>query len=325
MKLPRRAFLRLAGGAVALPTLSRIATAQVYPSRPLHFIVGFPSGGAADITSRVIGQWMSDQLGQSVIIENKPGAATNVALQAVLSAPADGYTFGYISSSATINSSLYAKPPFDFRRDFAPVAGMVNYPHVLVVNTTVPAKTISEFIAWLKANPGKVSMASYGTGTTSHLAGELFMSMTDTHMIHVPYRGDAQAFPDLISDRVQMYITPVTGALPHIKSGALRPLAMMGNARSDALPDVPILADFVPGYEVNSFAGVAMRAGTPPDVIERLNRVITAGLADPHLAARLAELGAVPQPFTPAEFGAYMAAEAERWAKIVRAANVRIE
>jgi tripartite-type tricarboxylate transporter receptor subunit TctC len=325
MKLPRRAFLRLAGGAVALPTLSRIATAQAYPSRPLHFIVGFPSGGAADIVARVVGNWMSEQLGQSVIVENKPGAATNVALQAVLTAPADGYTFGYISSSATINSSLYAKPPFQIQRDFAPVAGMVNYPHVLVVNMTVPANTVPELIAWLKANPGRISMASYGTGTTSHLAGELFMSMTDTHLIHVPYRGDAQAFPDLIGDRVQVYVATLTGALPHIKSGALRPLAMMGKSRSDALPGVPTLAEFVPGYEVNSFAGVAMKAGTPPDIIERLSRVITAGLADPHLAARLAELGAVPQPFTPAEFGAYMAVEAEKWAKVVRAANVRIE
>jgi tripartite-type tricarboxylate transporter receptor subunit TctC len=325
MKLPRRAFLHLAGGAAALALVSRIATAQSYPSRPLHFIVGFPSGGAADITARVVGQWMSDQLGQSVIIENKPGAATNVALQAVLNASADGYTLGFISSSATINQSLYAKPPFNFQRDFAAVAGMVNYPHVLVVNMTVPAQTIAEFIAYLRANPGKVSMASYGTGTTSHLAGELFMSMTDTHVIHVPYRGDAQAFPDLIGDRAQMYITPVTGALPHIKSGALRPLAMMGNSRSDALPGVPILAEFVPGYEVNSFGGVVVKAGTPPDIIERLNRVINAGLADPHLAARLAELGAVPLPFTPAEFGAYMAKEAEKWARVVRAANLRIE
>jgi tripartite-type tricarboxylate transporter receptor subunit TctC len=325
MKLPRRAFLHLAGGAAALPLGSRIATAQSYPSRPLHFIVGFPSGGAADIVARVVGQWMSEQLGQAVIVENKPGAATNVALQAVLTAPADGHTFGYISSSATINSSLYARPPFNFQRDFAPVAGMVNYPHVLVVNMTVPAKTAPEFIAYLQANPGKVSMASYGTGTTSHLAGELFMSMTDTHLIHVPYRGDAQAFPDLLGNRVQMYISTLTSALPHIRSGALRPLAMMGKARSDALPDVPILAEFVPGYEVNSFAGVAMKAGTAPDIIERLNRVINAGLADPHLAARLLELGAVPLPFTPAEFGAYMVKEAEKWAKVVRAANVRIE
>jgi tripartite-type tricarboxylate transporter receptor subunit TctC len=260
-----------------------------------------------------------------VIIENKPGAATNVALQAVLSAPPDGYTFGYISSSATINASLYAKLPFQFQHDFAPVAGMVNYPHVLVVNMTVPAKTIAEFIAYLKANPGLISMASYGTGTTSHLAGELFMSMTGTRLIHVPYRGDAQAFPDLIGDRVQMYVSTLTGALPHIKSGALRPLAMMGNARSDMLPDVPTLAEFVPGYEMNSFAGVAVRAGTSTDIIARLNRVINAGLADPHLAARLAELGAVPLPFTPAGFGAYMAKEADKWAKVVRAANVRIE
>jgi tripartite-type tricarboxylate transporter receptor subunit TctC len=325
MKLPRRAFLHLAGGAAALPFLSRNAMAQSYPSRPLHFIVGFPSGGAADIVARVIGQWISEQLGQSVIIENKPGAATNVALQAVLTAPADGYTFCYISSSATINASLYAKPPFQFQRDFAPVAGMVNYPHVLVVNTTVTAKTAAEFIAYLKANPGRISMASYGTGTTSHLAGELFMLMTDTYLIHVPYRGDAQAFPDLLGDRVQMYISTLTGALPHIRSGALRPLAMMGNAKSDVLPDVPILADVVPGYEINSFAGVAMRAGTAPEIIERLNRVINAGLADPHLAARLAELGAVPLPFTPAEFGAYMVKEAEKWAKVVRAANIRIE
>ena len=209
-------------------------------------------------------------------------------------APADGYTFGYISSSATINPSLYAKLPFQIQQDFAPVAGMVNYPHVLVVNMTVPAQTAPEFIAYLKANPGKISMASYGTGTTSHLAGELFMSMTDTSLIHVPYRGDAQAFPDLLGNRVQMYISTLTGALPHIRSGALRPLAMMGKARSDVVPDVPVLADFVPGYEVNSFAGVAVRAGTPPDIIERLNRVINAGLADPRLEARLAELGAVP-------------------------------
>jgi tripartite-type tricarboxylate transporter receptor subunit TctC len=325
MKLPRRAFLRLAGGAAALPAISRIATAQSYPSRPLHFIVGFPPGGAADVVARVVGQWISDQLGASVIIENKPGAATNLALQAVLTAPADGYTFGYISSSATINSSLYAKPPFQFQRDFAPVAGMVNYPHVLVVNMTVPAKTIVEFIAYLQANPDKVSMASYGTGTTSHLAGELFMSMTDTHLIHVPYRGDAQAFPDLLGNRVQMYISTLTSALPHIKSGALRPLAMMGNAKNDVLPDVPVLAEVVPGYEINSFAGVAVKAGTPPEIVETLNRVINAGLADPRLAARLAELGAVPLPFTPAEFGAYMAKEAEKWAKVVRAANVRIE
>jgi tripartite-type tricarboxylate transporter receptor subunit TctC len=325
MKRQRRQFLHMAAGAAALPSVSRLAWAQAYPARPVRIIVGFPPGGASDTIMRIIAQWLSERLGQLVMVENKPGAATNLAVQTAINAEPDGYSLVYISSSTAINATFYRSLPFDFLRDCSPVGGVVYFPHVMVVNNAVAAATIADFITYVKANPGKINMASYGTGTTSHLAGELFMAMTGGRVTHIPYRGDPQAFTDLLSDRVQMYICTLTAALPHIRAGTLRGLALVGSARSDLLPGVPVLGEFVPNYEVNSAAGLGVKAGTPLDVIETLNREINLGLADPAIKKRLFELGAVPFMTTPAEFGAFMAAETDKWGKVIRAANIKTE
>ena len=325
MKPSRREFLRLAGSAAALPAATRIVKAQSYPTQPLHWIVGFPPGGGATIVTRIVAQWLSERLGQPVIIENRPGASTNISVQAVVNAPPDGYTLLYIAASAAVNVSLFDNLPFNLLRDIAPVSGMNDFPLVMIVNPLVPARTVAEFVAYAKANPGKVNMASFGTGSTSHVAGELFKSMTGVNMVHVPYRGEAPALTDLIGGQVQVMFDVLTGSLPHIRSGALRAVAMAGKTRFAALSDVPTIGGTVEGYEANSWAGVGVPRGTPTEIIERLNHEINAGLVNPLVKARLGEVATVPMIFTPAEFGSYMAAETEKWAKVVKFAGIRAE
>ena len=323
MKLPRRAFLHLAAGA--LPLLVRTARAETYPTRPIRLIIGFPPGSALDTIARIIGRWLSEHLGQPVIIESKPGAATNISIQATINSPPDGYTLVLVSTANAVNATLFESLPFDHLRDIAAVAGIARLPMVLVANPAFPAKTVAELIAYAKANPGKIAMASFGTGTTSHLAGELFKSMTATNMIHVPYRGSPPAHVDLTSGQVQVMFDTLTGSLPHIRSGAFRALAVLGNARFEPLPDVPIVGDTVPGYEVEAWSGLGAPRGTPPDIVDRLYREISAALADPTVKARLADVATVPMPLAPAAFAALMAAETEKWGKVVKSAGVKPE
>ena len=325
MTLPRRQFLRLAGAAAALPAVSLSAGAQSYPSRPLRWVVGFPPGGGADIVSRIMAPWLAERLGQPVVIENKPGASSNISIQTVVNSPPDGYTLLFVPASAAVNVTLFDTLPFNLLHDIAPVSGLIDFPLVMVVNPSVPAKTVAELVAHAKANPGKVTMASFGTGSTSHVAGELFKMMTGTTMIHVPYRGGAPMVTDLISGQVQVGFDVLTGSLAHIRSGRLRILAVAGKRRSDALPDVPTIGETVAGYEANSWCGLGVPRGTAPEIIGRLNREINAGLADPAVRARLAEVATTPIFFTPAEFGAYMAAEVEKWGKVIRLAGIRPE
>jgi tripartite-type tricarboxylate transporter receptor subunit TctC len=325
VKLPRRKFLHLAAGAAALPAFSRIARAQAYPSRPVRWIVGFPPGGGADTVTRIVGQPLSERLGQQVIIENRPGASTNIAAQAVINSPPDGYTLLYYGASTLINASMFPNLPFDVRRDIAPVSGLAAFPMMLVVNPSVPAKTVAELIAHAKANPGKVTMASFGTGSASHLAGELFKMMAGINMVHVPYRGGAPMVTDLIAGQVQVAFDVMVTSLPHVRTGGLRALGVAGNNRFDMLPDVPTVAETVPGYEARTWAGVGVPKGTPTEIIARLNHEINAGLANPTIKSRLAEIGTIPMIFTSAEFGAYVAAESEKWAKVVKFAGIKPE
>jgi tripartite-type tricarboxylate transporter receptor subunit TctC len=326
VKLPhRRQFLHLAAGAAALPTASRIARAQAYPTRPLRLIVGFAPGGAADIVSRIIGQWLSARLGQHVIIENKPGAGSNISVQAALSSPADGYTLLLVSATQAINPSLYETLPFDFLRDFSPVSLLVEVPLVMVVNPMVPAKTVPAFIAYAKTRPSKVAMASFGAGTASHLAGELFKTMAGVDMVHVPYRGSAPAVSDLIGGQVDMMFDTILSSLPHVRSGALSALAVTGKTRSELLPDVPTIGETVSGYEAGGFNGIAIRKGTPLEIIERLNRDINAGLDDAAVQVRLAELATRPHALRPVEFTSFVAAETEKWAKVIKFAGIKAE
>jgi tripartite-type tricarboxylate transporter receptor subunit TctC len=326
MKLPsRRQFLHLAAGTAVLPAVSRVVRAQAYPTRPVRIVVGFPAGGALDTIVRIMAQWLSERLGQQFIVENKPGAATNIALQAALTSPPDGYTLAHIASSTAVNATLYDNLAFDFLRDASHVAGLVNFPHVIAIHPSLPAKSVPELIAYAKLNPGKISIASYGTGTVSHLANALLNFMAGINLVHVPYRGDALVFSDLLSNRVQMYIATLTGTLPHFRSGALRALAVTGKMLHDALPDVPTVGEFIPGYEVDAMAGIGVRRGTPNEIIETLNRQINAGLLNPAIKARLTELAATPLIFSPMEFTAYMTAEKDKWGKVIRAANIKPE
>jgi tripartite-type tricarboxylate transporter receptor subunit TctC len=325
MKLPRRQFLRLAGAVAVLPAVSHRAGAQAYPARPLRWVVGFPPGGGADIVSRIMAPWLSERLGQPVVIENKPGASSNISIQAVVNSPPDGYTLLFVPASAAVNVTLFDQLPFNLLHDIAPVSGLIDFPLVMVANPAVPATTIAELIAYAKANPGKVSLASFGTGSTSHVAGELFKQMAGVSMIHVPYRGGAPMVTDLISGQVQVGIDVLTGSLAHIRAGTLRIIAVAGKNRSEALPDVPTIGDTVAGYEANSWCGLGVPRGTPTEIIERLNREINAGLANPAVRARLAEVATTPIVFTPAQFGAYMAAEVEKWGKVVRLSGIRPE
>ncbi len=308
-----------------LPAVARIARAQTYPTRLVRWIVGFPAGGGADIVVRIIAQWLSERLGQPVVVENKPGASTNLSIQTAVNSAPDGYTMLYVGASAVVNSSLFEALPFNLLRDIAPISGLIDFPLVMIVNPSIPAKTVAEFIVYAKANPGKINMASFGTGSTSHVAGELFNMMTGVNLVHVPYRGEAPALTDMMGGQVQVMFDILTGSLPHIRSGALRALAMAGKTRSDVLPGLPTVGDTVPGYEANSWGGVGVPRGTPAEIIARLNREVNAGLANPTVRARLADVATTPLFFAPAEFGAYMAAETEKWAKVVKFAGIKPE
>jgi tripartite-type tricarboxylate transporter receptor subunit TctC len=318
MRLPRRQFLHLAAGAAALAAGSRIARAQTYPARPVRLIIGYPAGGSADMTARLMGQWLSERLGQAFVIESRPGAATNIATEAVVHAPPDGYTLLLVAPANAINATLYERLSYNFIRDIAPVAGLIRFPNVVVVNPSVPVRTIPELIAYAKANPGKLNMASSGNGSTIHVSGELFKMMTGINMVHVPYRGGAPALIDLISGQVQVMFDNVPTAIEFIRAGKLRPLAVTTATRSQVLPDLPTVSDFVPGYEASAWYGVGVPKRTPAEIIDRLSKEINAILADPKAKARFAELGASLIAGSPADFGTLVAEETEKWAKVVK-------
>jgi tripartite-type tricarboxylate transporter receptor subunit TctC len=323
MTLARRRFLGLAAGAAALPAISRLAWARNYPARVVRIVVGFAAGGASDILARLLGQWLSDRLGQQFIIENRPGAATNIATEAVVRAPSDGYTLLFISVSNVINATLYDRLTFNFVRDIAPVAGIVRQPAIMVVNTSVPARTVPEFISYAKANPNRVNYASIGIGSSNHVTGELFKMMTGIDMVHVPYRGGAPALADLIAGQVQvMFIGPV-GSLQYVRDGQLRALAVTTTTRAEVLPDVPTVDDFVRGFEASSWFGIGAPRNTPPEIANTLNKEINAGLADPKIKARLADLGGTALAGSPTDFGQLIVDETEKWGRVIRAANVK--
>jgi tripartite-type tricarboxylate transporter receptor subunit TctC len=325
VKLPRRQFLHLAVGAAALPTLSRLARAQAYPSRPVRIVVGFPAGGGVDIVARLIGQWLSERLGQPFVIENRPGANSNIGTEAVVRAAPDGYSLLLVHSSNAMNATLYDKLNFNFIRDIAPVAGIMVVPNVMLVHPSVPAKTVPEFIAYAKANPGKINLASGGIGGPSHVAGELFKIMTGTDMLLVPYRGAAPGLTDLLGGQVQVLFQSVPSSIEYIKAGTLRALAVTTRTRSETLPDIPALGEFVPGYEAPTWYGLGAPKNTPAETIEKLNKKINAGLADPKLRARLVDQGGTVLAGSPADFGKLIADETEKWGKVIRAANIKPE
>jgi tripartite-type tricarboxylate transporter receptor subunit TctC len=325
MKLPRRNFLHLAAGAAALPAVSRIATAQTYPSRPVRLIVPVAPGGAYDITARLIGPWLSERLGQQFVIDNRPGGGTNIGTEAVVRAPADGYTLLLVGAASAINATLYDKLNFNFIRDIAPVAGITRAPEVMVVHPSVPAKTVPEFIAYAKANPGKLTMASGGIGSLSHVAGELFKMMAGVDMVHVPYRGQGPALTDLLGGQVQVMFAITVASIEYIKTGRLRALAVTAATRSDALPDLPTVGEFVLDYEASNWFGVCAPKATPAAIVDKLNKEINASLAEPKIKARLADLSGAVLALSPAEFGKLIADETEKWGKVIRAANIKPE
>ena len=325
MKLRRRTFLGLAAGAAALPAVSRMARAQAYPSRPVRIIVGFPPGGATDIQARLMGQWLSDRLGQQFIIENRPGASGNIGTEAVAKAPADGYTLLQVATPNPINAVLYSNLSFDFVRDIAPVIYSARLAYVVVVHPSVPATTIPEFIAYAKANPGKINYGSAGPGTPQNIACELFKMMAGVNLVHVPYRGGAPAVTDLVGGHLQVIFCPVSEGIEHIKAGKLRALAVTTAARLDVFPDVPTVGDFVPGYEASGFAGIGVPRGTPADIITMLNKELNAGLADAKIRARITELGGTPLGGSPAEFGALISDAIEKWTKVIKFAGIKVE
>jgi tripartite-type tricarboxylate transporter receptor subunit TctC len=325
MRVSRRNLLQMAGGSLALPALTRVAPAQAYPARPVRLVVGFAAGGPNDISARIIAQWLSQRLGQQFIVENRPGAGSNIGTEFVVRAPADGYTLLLVPPPAAINATLYDNLSFNVLRDIAPVGGIVRVPEVMVVNPSLPAGSVREFIAYAKAHPGKINMASAGNGTMPHVAGELFKFMTGVDLVRVGYRGGGPAIVDLMAGQVQVMFETTLATLAHIKAQKLRALAVTSATRSAVLPDVPVLADTVPGYEATAWYGVGAPRNTPADVIETLNREINAALADAKIKGRLADLGGDPMPMTPAEFGKLVAAETEKWGKVIRTANIRLD
>jgi tripartite-type tricarboxylate transporter receptor subunit TctC len=325
MKLPRRQFLHLAAGAAVLPAVSRLAWAQSYPTRLVRIIVGFAAGGAADITARIIGQWLSERLGQQFVIENRPGAASNIATEAVVHAPADGYTLLMLSSSHAFNATLYDKLNYNFVRDIAPVAGITQVPSVMEVNSTFQAKTVPEFVAYAKANPGKINMASAGPGASTHIFGELFKMRAGVDLVPVHYRGSVSALTDLIGGQVQVMFDPLPSSIEHIRAGKLRPLAVTTATRLEVLPNVPTVGEFVPGYEAILWQGIGAPKHTPAEIVDKLNQEINAALADPKMKARLADLGYMVLPGSPADFGKLIAEETQKWGKVIRAANIKAD
>jgi len=325
MRLPRRRFLKLAAAAAALPAVSRLAHGQAYPTRPIRIVVGYPAGGSTDLVARIVGQWVSERLGQPIVIENKPGAGTNLAAQTVVAAPADGYTLLFAASTYAINATLYDTLPYNFQRDIVPVAGLAELPLVMDINRSLPVNTLGEFIAYAKANPGKINFASFGVGTIAHLAIELFRLTTGVEIVHVPYRGGAPMITDMLAGRIQAGIDAMPNSLPHIRSGAVRALAVLPAMRTAALPDVPTFGETLPGFEVSTWSGVGAPRGTAGGIITILNRVINAALEDPDVKTRLADVGGTPLLYTPAEFGAVIRADTEKWAKVIRSAGIKPE
>jgi tripartite-type tricarboxylate transporter receptor subunit TctC len=325
MKLSRHQFLHLAVGVAALPAASRIAMAQAYPVRPVRIIVGFPPGGAYDIHARLIGQWLSERLGQPFIIENRPGAGSNIATEAAVRAPADGYTLLLVGPTQAMNVTIYDKLKFNFIRDITPVGGITRASQVMVVNPSSSAKTVPEFIAYAKANPGRVNYASSGNGTSNHVVGEMFKMMAGVNMLHVPYRGGSPALTDLLGGQVQVMFATMSSSIEYIRAGELRALAVTTATRSEALPDIPAVADFVPGYEASDWYGLVMPMNTPANIVEKLNKEINAALADPRIKARLADLGDAAMPMSPADLGKLIVQETEKWGKVIRAANIKAE
>ena len=325
MKLPRREFLRLSAATIALPAVARLARAETYPARPVHIMVGFAAGGPNDISARLIGQWLSERLGQQFVVENRPGAGGNVATELVVRAPADGYTLLLVPAPAAINATLYDNLNFNFIRDIAPVAGILRVPEVMVVNPAVPANTVPEFIAYAKANPGKINMASAGNGTVPHVAGELFKFMTGVDLVRVGYRGGGPALVDLMGGQVQVMFEPTLSTVGYIRAGKLRALAVTSATRSAALPDVPTVGEFVPGYEATAWFGIGAPRNTPADIVAKLNGEINAGLADAKIKERLADLGGEPMPMATADFAKFIVDETEKWGKVVHAAGIKAE
>jgi tripartite-type tricarboxylate transporter receptor subunit TctC len=325
MKIQRRQFLQLAAGAAALPVTSGVASAQTYPARPVRLVIGYTPGGSADLTARLMGQWLSERLGQSFVIENRPGGGTNIATEAVVRAPPDGYTLLLVAPANAINATLYDKLNFDFLRDTEPVAGIIRFPNVVVVHPSLPIHSIPELIAYAKANPGKLNMASSGNGSTIHMSGELFKMMTGINMVHVPYRGGAPALTDMLAGQVQVMFDNIPTCAEHVRSGKLRGLAVTSTTRSDVLPDLPVVADFLPGYEASAWYGIGAPKGTPPEIIERLNKGVNEILADPKAKARFAELGAFLLPGSALDFGKLLANETDKWGKVVKFAGAKVD
>jgi tripartite-type tricarboxylate transporter receptor subunit TctC len=325
MKLPRRQFLHLAAGAAALPAMSRIAWAQAYPSRPVRIVVGFPAGGPADISARLISQWLSDRLGQQFIVENRPGAGSNIGTEAVVRAPADGYTLLLITSTNAINTTLYDKLNFNFTRDIEPVASLLRTIYVMAVHPSVPAKTVPEFIDYAKANPGKINMASGGIGSAPHIYGELFKTMTGVELVQVHYRGAGPALVDLLAGQVQIIFVNTAASIEYIRAGRLRALAVTTATRSQALPDIPTVGEFVAGYEASGWQGLGAPKNTPADIVEKLNKETNAALADHKIKARLADLGSTPLVGSATDFGKLIADETEKWGQVIRTVNIKAE
>ena len=325
MKLPRRKFLHLAAVAAALPITSRFAWAQSYPARPVRIVVGFPPGGTTDISARLIGQWLSQRLGQQFIVENRPGAGGNIAFEMVAREPSDGYTLLVAGLTAATNATLYANPNYNFIRDIASVAGILRVPNVILVNSSFPAKTLPEFITYAKANPGMINMATAGIGSTPHIFGELFKMMVGVNLVTVHYHGGGPALTDLLGGRVQVIFDPLGEAMGYVRAGKLRALAVTSTTRVAAVPDIPTVAEFVPGYEADGWSGMTAPKNTAIEVIDKLNKEINAGLADPKMKAQLTDLGSTPLVGSPSDFGKLIADETEKWGKVIKFANIKPE